>query len=164
MNIQNDSAAAVDYVTYFTKQLPQDLAAMAALRDELAIRQGAMTAVEDAAKLREEAKQLLATTKADAQASQLASSSIISDAKAQKQAQDARQKELDKRDADMNDAASENARALAAQTKANDAQAASLAAREATLTQAQAKLAEAQSVLASRIATFQSKAAAINVE
>jgi len=162
MNIQNDSAAAVDYVTYFTKQLPQDLAAMAALRDELAVRQGALTAVEDAAKMREDAKQLLATTKADAQASQLAASNLVADAAAKKQVQDARQKDLDKRDADAAAAASENARVLAAQVKAADAQAATLAAREATLTQAQEKLAEAQSVLASRIATFQAKVAAIN--
>ena len=162
MNIQNDSAAAVDYVTYFTKQLPQDLAAMAELRDELAVRQGALTAVEDAAKMREDAKQLLATTKADAQASQLAASSLVADAAAKKQVQDARQKDLDKRDADAAAAASENARVLAAQVKAADAQAVALAVREATLTQAQEKLAEAQSVLASRIATFQAKVAAIN--
>jgi hypothetical protein len=162
MNIQNDSAAAVDYVTYFTKQLPQDLAAMAALRDELAVRQGALTAVEDAAKMREDAKQLLATTKADAQASQLAASNLVADAAAKKQVQDARQKDLDKRDADAAAAASENARILAAQVKAADVQAVALAVREATLTQAQEKLAEAQSVLASRIATFQAKVAAIN--
>jgi len=162
MNIQNDSAAAVDYVTYFTKQLPQDLAAMAALRDELAVRQGALTAVEDAAKMREDAKQLLATTKADAQASQLAASNLVADAAAKKQVQDARQKDLDKRDADAAAAASENARVLAAQVKAADVQAVALAVREATLTQAQEKLAEAQSVLASRIATFQAKVAAIN--
>ena len=48
MNISNDSPA-VDYVKYFTDQFPKDLAQMASLRDELAKRQGAMSAVQDAA-------------------------------------------------------------------------------------------------------------------
>lgn len=57
MNITNDQSGT-DYVTYFTQQLPKDLAAMAVLRDELAKRQGAMTAVEDANKLRTDAENL----------------------------------------------------------------------------------------------------------
>ena len=63
MNVFNDSPQ-IDYVDYFTNQLPKDLAAMAQLRDELARRQGALTAVDDANKLRTEA----AATLADAQA------------------------------------------------------------------------------------------------
>jgi len=61
MNIANDSPST-DYITYFTQQLPKDLAAMAALRDELAKRQGALSAVEDANKMREEAKAELEKT------------------------------------------------------------------------------------------------------
>ena len=44
-NISNDGGP-IDYIAYFTKQLPQDLARMAELRDELEKRQGAMTAVD----------------------------------------------------------------------------------------------------------------------
>ena len=46
MNISNDTPGT-DYLTYFTTQMPKDLAAMAALRDELAVRQGALSADED---------------------------------------------------------------------------------------------------------------------
>jgi len=67
MNIANDSPS-MDYVTYFTQQLPKDLATMAALRDELAKRQGALSAVEDANKMREDAKVELEKAKADAAA------------------------------------------------------------------------------------------------
>ena len=35
MNVSNDSAAT-NYVDYFTKQLPIDLATLASLRDEIA--------------------------------------------------------------------------------------------------------------------------------
>jgi hypothetical protein len=65
MNIINDQPN-VDYVTYFTQQLPKDLAAMAQLRDELAKRQGAMSAVEKANKDREKAAQELETATAKA--------------------------------------------------------------------------------------------------
>ena len=57
MNISNDNPS-VDYVDYFTKQFPQDLAKMAALKDELAVRQGALSAAQDAIADREKAKTL----------------------------------------------------------------------------------------------------------
>ena len=72
MNISGDTPG-VDYVTYFTKQFPQDLASMASLRDELAIRQGALSAAEAAIADRkaaanelEAASAAFATAKADA--------------------------------------------------------------------------------------------------
>jgi chromosome segregation ATPase len=67
MQVSNDSAA-VNYVDYFTKQFPIDLANMAALRDELAIRQGALSAAQDAVADRERAKQELDAAKAEANA------------------------------------------------------------------------------------------------
>ena len=36
----------MNYVDYFTNQFPKDLAQMAVLRDELATRQGALTAAD----------------------------------------------------------------------------------------------------------------------
>jgi len=62
MNVFNDSPQ-IDYVNYFTNQLPKDLAAMAQLRDELERRQGALTAVDDANRLRAEAVTALADAK-----------------------------------------------------------------------------------------------------
>lgn len=59
MNVFNDRPQ-IDYVDYFTNQLPKDLAAMAQLRDELARRQGALTAVDEANALRAEAAAKLA--------------------------------------------------------------------------------------------------------
>ena len=55
MNVSNDTPP-MDYVNYFTKQLPIDLANMTSLRDELALRQGAISAVQDAANDRAAAK------------------------------------------------------------------------------------------------------------
>jgi hypothetical protein len=66
MNVINDQSS-IDYVNYFTNQLPKDLAAMAVLRDELAKRQGALSAVEAAAKDRELAKQELQNAKEEAE-------------------------------------------------------------------------------------------------
>ena len=54
MNIINDTPGT-DYLSYFTTQMPKDLAAMAALRDELAIRQGALSAAADTVKLKADA-------------------------------------------------------------------------------------------------------------
>jgi hypothetical protein len=67
MQVSNDSAA-VNYVDYFTKQFPIDLANMAALRDELAVRQGALSAAKDAVADRERAKQELDAANAEAYA------------------------------------------------------------------------------------------------
>lgn len=73
MNVSND-APPMDYLKYFTEQLPQDLARMTALRDELAIRQGALSAVELTVKDRKAAEQELAAAKAEA-------ADILADAK-----------------------------------------------------------------------------------
>ena len=65
MNVSNDSPT-VNYVDYFTKQFPKDLAEMATLRDELAKRQGALSAVEESLKDREAAKAELEKAKVQA--------------------------------------------------------------------------------------------------
>jgi len=86
MNIINDQPN-VDYVTYFTQQLPKDLAAMAQLRDELAKRQGAMSAVEKANKDREKAAQELEAATAKA-------ALIVEDAEKVARANDAKKADL----------------------------------------------------------------------
>jgi len=62
MNISGDTPG-VNYIEYFTKQMPLDLAAMAALRDELAVRQGALSAAEAAVADRDAAAAELAAAK-----------------------------------------------------------------------------------------------------
>ena len=75
MNVFN-TTGQIDYFDYFANQLPKDLAAMAQLRDELVKRQGALTAVDDANKLRIDAQAALADAKAQA-------ADLIGSAKAQ---------------------------------------------------------------------------------
>ena len=55
MNISNDNPS-VDPIEYITKQLPKDLVQLLQVRDELAVRQGALSAVEDAVADRAKAK------------------------------------------------------------------------------------------------------------
>ena len=65
MNISGDTPG-VNYVDYFTKQFPKDLASMAALRDELATRQGALSAAEAALADRDAAAKELEAAKVEA--------------------------------------------------------------------------------------------------
>ena len=73
-NVSND-AAAFDPIDYYTRQLPLELARLTEIRDELRVRQGALTAVEDAQRDRDAAAAELAA--AQSQAAQM-----IADAKA----------------------------------------------------------------------------------
>ena len=66
MNISNDSTGSPDYIGYFTKQFLTDLGTMAQLRDELATRQGALSAAEATIKIKSDADAYAATKKADA--------------------------------------------------------------------------------------------------
>jgi len=160
MDIAND-APQTDYVKYFTEQLPRDLAAMAALRDELAVRQGALSAAENAVKLKAEAQAYLATTKQECDA--LLADTKDKNAKAKAKAQAAEDREAavkvleDKLLAASDAAASDN-----------EAQAQRLAIKEQALGEAEAKLAAdraaldaAQVALDARVKAFQDKVAAL---
>jgi len=46
MDISNDSQQAIDPIEYLTKKFPADLKLYVALRDELAVRQGALSAAQ----------------------------------------------------------------------------------------------------------------------
>ena len=56
----------MDYMDYFLNQLPRNLATMAALRDELAVRQGALSAAQDAVADRAKAAEELTAARATA--------------------------------------------------------------------------------------------------
>jgi hypothetical protein len=68
MNITNDSTGSPDYIGYFTKQFLIDLGKMAELRDELAKRQGALSAVEATIKAKSTADAYALSKKVDADA------------------------------------------------------------------------------------------------
>ena len=160
MNIANDTTP-VNYVDYFTKQLPVDLANMAALRDELAKRQGALTAVEasledrtkaadELAKARAEADGILADAKAVNASTREEAAALLASAKAADAKSKTKAAELAGREKDV--AAAEAA--LASKTAA-------LEAREAKVADALATLGADRTALDARVKDFQAKVASI---
>jgi hypothetical protein len=86
MNISSD-AGGIDsnnFLDYIAKQFPSDLAKMTAIRDELVQRQGALSAVEDANKLRADADSYAATCKIEADEALITAKTKAVEAKAKK--------------------------------------------------------------------------------
>lgn len=171
MNISND-AGGIDssrFIDYFTKQMPLDLAQMAALRDELERRQGALTAVDEANRAKTDAEAILAKTKIEA-------ADLVTRASAQKQAVDAQLADIASQKTALADQQStfvDNVKAqnLELQSRKNSADAldavlakreADVKAREATASATEAKLASYQLELDGRIKAFQAKVASIS--
>ena len=162
MNITNDGAQT-DYLTYFTKQLPQDLANMAALRDELALRQGALSAVEDSAKLRAEAAALLASTKDECATLKTDTQAKNAEANAKKTRQDIRETDLNAREVAATKSAEDTQASLTSQALMLGKLEAALIAREGKLEEGLAVLAAGKADLDARVKLFQAKAAALAV-
>ena len=160
MNITNDGAQT-DYITYFTKQLPQDLANMAALRDELALRQGALSAVEDSAKLRAEAAALLASTKDECATLKTDTQAKNAEANAKKTRQDIRETDLNAREAAATKSAEDTQASLTSQALMLGKLEAALIAREGKLEEGLVALAAGKADLDARVKLFQAKAAAL---
>jgi hypothetical protein len=161
MNISNDTPA-LNYVDYFTKQLPADLAAMATLRDELAIRQGALSAAKDTVALKEAAAKELNDAKAEAAALVAEAKDISAKAKVAKTVQDDRVKALDAIELALNTK-------IAAFEKSSATREISVSNREASATELEAKLkqqaidlASSQAQLDARVKAFQDKVAALS--
>jgi chromosome segregation ATPase len=163
MNITNDSTGNPDFVGYFTKQFLTDLGRMAELRDELAKRQGALTAVEDAIKVKSKADSYALTKQAEidgildaakvskAEAETLAAK-LKADAKAFETKVTAVEAALDTREKD-----------LAAKEKKVDANQAAVERRSSEINAANDKLQADSAALELRVKAFQAKVAAINV-
>lgn len=169
MNISNDGSGGVDYVTYFTKQFPKDLAAMATLRDELEKRQGALTAVDDANQLRKDAEVIKAKAIAEAESATTAAKQYLEDAKAKNDDVNARLAALTdkenalaraKADYEANRAVDE--KSLVERIKAAAAKETQLATREDAVAKAEVKLKADQDSLDARIKAFQAKVAALS--
>ena len=155
-----DSSKLVDY---FTTQFLKDLGQMAALRDELAKRQGALSAVEDANKLRAEANGYAQTLKGetDINLAQAKEANVV--AKALQASLDARETALNTREGQLNKDVAAHTKAVEAHKQAvSDAQVA-LQNTEKALKLSQDKLAADQAALDARVKAFQDKVASINV-
>ena len=161
MNVANDNPG-IDYIDYFTKQLPKDLAAMASIRDELAKRQGALTAVNEAVADRAAAAKELAEAKEQAKA-------LLDDAKAKNAKAAAKTAELNAQETALKDAEKAAFHAIAAREKDIDSRMQVLVTREEQVAinaernnARSAQLDAAEAALAARVKAFQDKVAAIS--
>ena len=162
MNIMNDQPN-VDYVTYFTQQLPKDLAAMAQLRDELAKRQGALSAVEKANKDREKAAKVLENATAEAAV-------IVEDAQKVAKANDAKKAELSALEEALLGQQNSFASEMAAKTADLTSREKQVAKRETTVSALQTEYSSKlqsldadRAALDARIKAFQDKVAALAI-
>lgn len=160
MNVSNDTPA-LNYVEYFTKQLPVDLANMATLRDELAVRQGALSAAQDAITDRAKATTELATAKT--QADEMIASAKDKEEKAKVKLADLKTREDALADSikafDLDSANRETA--LSVREKATDTCEKRQQQTQANLDAKEAKLIADQSALDARIKAFQDNVAAL---
>lgn len=165
MDISNGSGGidSDKLMDYFTKDFLKDLGRMAVLRDELAKRQGAMTAVEDAAKLRSEADQYAQNKKAEIDGNLEEAKETNAKAKAKQADLDAREKELSAREVKFNADSAEAQKSMDAQAKELTAQQSALLKAQNELKLAQDKLNADQSALDARIKAFQNKVASLEV-
>lgn len=148
MNVSND-AAAMNSIEYFTKQLPVDLANMVVLRDELAIRQGALSAAQAAISDREVAGQELAKARADVDVMQATAKQALNEANSSLAAAKINEKEFNARE-----------KAAAADFALRES---AVAKREAVVETGAAALALQQAEADSRNATLNAQTAALQV-
>jgi len=160
MNVSNDTPS-MNYVEYFTKQLPVDLASMAALRDELAVRQGALSAAQDAVTDR-------ATAAAELTAARSQAADLVAIAKDREEKSKAKAAELTARESAVTDsikafdaASAERGTALGLREKASDTREARQQRIQADLDAKAAQLSADQAALDSRVQAFQDKVAAL---
>lgn len=165
MDISNGSGGidSGKLVDYFSKQFLKDLGEMAALKAELEVRQGALTAVEDANKLRSDADAYATAKKAEADDNLIA-------AKLKNAEADVKKINLDKTIASFDLTAKTVNADLDSREKTLTAKLISLTESEAAVAKANEKLTAAQVALESdratldaRVKAFQDKVASINV-
>ena len=160
MNVSNDTPS-MNYVEYFTKQMPIDLANMAALRDELAVRQGALSAAQDAVTDR-------ATAAAELTAARSQAADLVAVAKDREEKSKAKAAELTARESAVTDsikafdaASAERGTALGLREKASDTREARQQRIQADLDAKAAQLSADQAALDARVQAFQDKVAAL---
>jgi len=158
-------AGAIDsskFLDYIATQLSNDVATLVKTRDELAKRQGALTAVNEAVADREAAAKELANAKEQAK-------ELLDDAKAKNAKATARTTELNEQEAALRAAEKSVADAMMAREKDMDTREQALVARETNIAdqaarneERAAQLQAAETALAARIKAFQDKVAALS--
>jgi hypothetical protein len=160
MDVVHDNQP-LDVVKYITTQLSQDLLNLIAVRDELAKRQGAMSAVEDANNLRTAAAAALESAKADSAEMLALASKESAMAKLKSSALNARELELNARETAFDNASAQIVNNQDLTARSLESREISATERETQLEAAEAALASAQKTLAARVAVFQEKVAAL---
>ena len=155
------SAAPVDYFEYFSKQFPEIVLNMARLRDELALRQGAINAVQDTLRDREDARFILANAKKEAEA--LLEQANKDSAQAKRKSTEATNlaKTYKTQIADFSQQAEAQLAQLGAEKSLLQSRSDALDARERAVQEQEAAVLQAQSDLDRRIKEFQSRVASI---
>lgn len=155
------SAAPVDYFEYFSKQFPDIVLNMTKLRDELAVRQGAINVVEDTVKARDEARALLRDTEQQTKSIKDEISKKLADAKQKSADAAALKQSYETQIADFNRYKEEQLANLKAREQLYDSRDASLNEREMTLNDRALALTQAQNELDRRVKEFQTRVASI---
>ena len=151
----------MDYLDYFTNQLPKNLASLAALRDEMAARQGAMSAVDDANGMKAQATTALETAKADAAAMRAAAAGIAAATAVDRRAADNRESALKAREDAFEDTSAKRTADQEKTERALIARELSVSDRENAISTAEAALASNTKTLDARVVAFQAKVAAL---
>jgi chromosome segregation ATPase len=165
MNVHGDTGNidSAKFLEYIVNQFPGDLKSMVEARDELAKRQGAMSAVEAAVADRAAASVALEAAKAEAK-------DLLADAKEKNAAATAKGKELDAQEkafaarcADMEVTLQAKADAVAERERRVSSNEVSQATLKNKLEERSAQLDSDRAVLDSRVKVFQDKVAALSV-
>ena len=155
-----DSSKLMDY---FTKDFLKDLGKMAVLCDELAKRQGALSAVEDANKLRSDAQAYADSVKTEADINLDQAKQANAASKELKKALDTRETDLNKREGQYETNLANLTKAAEAHKKAVVDNEASLAKLQSDLEAKQTQIDADRNALDERIKAFQAKVASIEV-
>lgn len=165
MNVFNDSGQidSEKFLDYAARQLSSDVANLIKVRDEMALRQGALTAVQDAAKLRSDAQVELASAKDAASAMRAEAQRQLHDAKLLKEELAANLQAYDKQAETFNRDSTAKWAELAAREKVVAMKEADLVSREEDLRFAADKLRAEREQLNAKIKSFQDKVASLGI-
>lgn len=165
MNVFGDSGQidSVKFLDYIARQLPADVKTLVQVRDELALRQGALSAVEDAAKLKVQAEDALTAARDKAAAIIADANAKLSEANKAKEFLDADVAEHNKVVAQFNADATAKWSDLASREKNVAMREADLKKSQDALAVKEAQLATDRAALDAKIKLMQEKIASLSV-
>jgi chromosome segregation ATPase len=161
MQISNDTNS-IDPIEYITKQLSKDLVQLIQVRDELAVRQGALSAAKDAIADRAKAASELAAAKDQAAAMIVSAKEKEEKAKAQLDDLKAREKSLADNAKTFETSSVEREKTIEARKATVDTREMHQQQTQKNLDDKEVKLAADQAALDARIKAFQAKVAALS--